>query len=172
MNELNINILFLAAAAAAIIKMIDGYKKGMVKEIISLVSMVVLSVVAALVAYGVSSYYDGKVFNVVLVGFLLILLLAAHHLLGLVFFSAKLIAKLPVVHFINKLLGLVFGAFEVVLLLWTLYAFVMMMDMGAIGQLILSYTEDSPVLLWIYRHNYLARWIEDFLEEFSFVPLI
>ncbi len=171
MNEVNINILFLAAAAAAVFKMIDGYKKGMVKEIISLISMIVLSVVAALAAYGVSSYHDGKVFNVIVVGVLLILLIMAHHMLGLVFFSAKLIARLPVVHFVNKLFGLVFGVFEIVLLLWTVYAFVMMMDMGAIGQLILSYTEDSPVLLWIYRNNYLAHWIEKFLEEFSFVPL-
>ena len=75
MNEVNINILFLAAAAAAVFKMIDGYKKGMVKEIISLISMIVLSVVAALAAYGVSSYHDGKVFNVIVVGVLLILLM-------------------------------------------------------------------------------------------------
>ena len=99
------------------------------------------------------------------------LIVAAHHLLGLVLFPAKLLSKLPVFHLLDKLLGVVFGAFEVVLVIWTLYAFIMMMNMGAIGQLILSYTEESSVLLWLYRHNYLAYGIELLLEQFSFVPL-
>ena len=48
----------------------------------------------------------------------------------------------------------------------------MMMDMGAIGQTILTYTEGNQVLTWLYQHNYLARWISVFLEEFDFVPLM
>lgn len=172
MNAFNLNIVLLAAILASLFKMVDGYKKGVVKEIISLVSMVVLCVVAALVAYGINSYHDGKVFNVAVVVVLLLLVLTAHHLLGLLFFSAKLFAKLPIIHFVNKLLGIVFGIFEIVLVLWTIYAFIMMMDMGTIGEYILKYTEESAVLTWIYQHNYLAHWIGHFLDEFDFVPLI
>ena len=150
MNEWNLNVMLIIAAIAVLIKMVDGYRKGMVKEVISLVSLVVLSVVAAL----------------------LILLLVAHHLLGLVFFSAKLAAKLPVVHFLDKLLGIVFGAFEVVLVLWTLYALMMMMDIGAIGEFIREQTQESQILKWIYDHNYLAKGIEGFLDRFRFIPLI
>ena len=163
MNEWNLNVMLIIAAIAILIKMVDGYRKGMVKEVISLVSLVVLSVVAALLAYGVNSYHDGKVFNVVAIAVLLILLLVAHHLLSLVFFSAKLATKLPVVHFLDKLLGIVFGAFEVVLVLWTLYALMMMMDIGVVGEFIRK---------WIYDHNYLAKGIEGFLDRFRFIPLI
>ena len=53
MNEWNLNVMLIIAAIAVLIKMVDGYRKGMVKEVISLVSLVVLSVVAALLAYGV-----------------------------------------------------------------------------------------------------------------------
>ena len=95
MNEWNLNVMLIIAAIAVLIKMVDGYRKGMVKEVISLVSLVVLSVVAALLAYGVNSYHDGKVFNVVAIAVLLILLLVAHHLLSLVFFSAKLTRSWP-----------------------------------------------------------------------------
>lgn len=171
MEGLNINLMLAAAAIAVLVKVVDGYKKGMVKEIISLISLVVLCIVAALAAYGVNSYHDGRVFNVVVIVILLGLLGTAHHLLGIVFFPAKLAVKLPVVHLLDKLLGAVFGVFEIVLLLWTIYSFVMMMDTGAAGRTILSYTEESRVLSWVYSHNYLARWIERFLEEFSFVPL-
>ena len=163
--RMEINILLVAAAAAAIIKMIDGYKKGMIKEIISLVSMVILCVVAALLANGVSSYHDGKIFNVIVMGALLAALGIVHHLLGLVFFSAKMLSKLPVVHFVDKLLGIVFGAFEIILVLWTIYTFIMMMDLGVIGQVVLAYTEESEILTWIYRHNYLAYGIERLRSE-------
>ena len=45
MNEWNLNVMLIIAAIAILIKMVDGYRKGMVKEVISLVSLVVLSVV-------------------------------------------------------------------------------------------------------------------------------
>lgn len=172
MDGLDINILLVIVVAAAVLKIIDGYRKGMVKEIISLISMIVLCVVAALIGYGVNNYHDGKIFNVIVSVILLCLLATVHHFLGVLFFSAKLVTKLPVVHFLDKLLGIVFGILEVVLLLWTIYAFAMMMNLGVIGQMILSYTEKSPILSWIYRHNYLAHWIERFLDEFRFVPLV
>ena len=168
---MDINIMLIVVIIAAIFKIADGYKKGMVKEIVSLISMIVLCGVVALIAGAVSSYHDGKVFNLIITVVMLALLGIVHHLLGVVFFSAKLVSKLPVIHFLDKLLGVVFGVFEVVLVLWTIYTFVMMMDLGAIGQMLLSYTEESSVLTWIYRHNYLAYGIEHLLSKFSFVPL-
>lgn len=164
--------MLVIVAVATFFKMVVGYRRGMVKELVSLVSLVVLCVVAALVAYGVNSYHDGRIFNAIVTVILLLLLITAHHLLSIVFFSAKLATKLPVVHFLDKLLGIVFGAAEVVLVLWTLYAFMMMMDIGSIRQAILKYTEESTVLTWIYEHNYLARCIEGFLDRFRFIPLL
>lgn len=171
MDGLNINLMLIIVVIAALCKVVDGYKKGMIKEIVSLISMVVLCIVAALVAYGVNSYHDGKGFNVAVVAVLLILVLSVHHLLGLVFFSAKLFSKLPIVHFVDKMLGIVFGIFEVVLVLWTIYAFIIMMDIGVAGQVILSYTNENTLLTWIYEHNCLVDWINNFLHEFDFVPL-
>lgn len=168
----DINLMLVVVALVAIVKAVDGYKKGMVKEVISLVSLVVLCIVAALAAYGISGYHDGKVFHVVAALILLTLVMTVHHLLSLVFFSAKLVSKLPVVRTLDKLSGIVFGVFEVVLVLWTLYIFTMMMNMGAIGRAILTYTEESALLTWLYQHNFLAQGIGAFLDEFDFMPLV
>lgn len=168
---MSINVLLIVVIAAAVFKMAGGYKKGMVKEIISLVSLIVLCAVAALVANGISNYHEGRFFNVAVVVILLAILGIAHHLLGLVFFSAKVISKLPVIHFLNKLLGAVFGVLEVVLFLWTIYTLIMMMELGAIGQVVLSFTEESEILTWLYRHNWLAYGIEHVIEEFQMIPL-
>ena len=43
MNEWNLNVMLIIAAIAVLIKMVDGYRKGMVKEVISLVSLVAVS---------------------------------------------------------------------------------------------------------------------------------
>lgn len=169
--DIGINIMVVIVALAALYKAVDGYKKGIVKEVVSLISMVVLCLTVALIANGVSSYLEGRFVSVAFIVILFTVLGIAHHFLKLVLFPAKLAAKLPIIHSVDKLLGFVFGAAEVVLLLWTLYTFIMMMDMGPVGQVILSYTEDSAVLSWLYQRNYLAYGIECLLDEFSFVPL-
>ena len=63
---MNINILLVIVIIAALVKVLDGYKKGMVKEIISLVSLTILCAVVALLAGGISNYHDGKLFNVII----------------------------------------------------------------------------------------------------------
>lgn len=170
-DESSFNYLLICLGVLAIINIINGFKRGMVKAIISLVSLVILCVVISLLAYGISSYNGGNIFHVVLTVILLTVLGLVHHLLSAVFFSAKLIAKLPVVHSLDKLLGIVFGLVETVLILWTLYTFVMMMDLGEIENMLVVWTEESSLLTWFYQHNYLAYGIARLLEEFSFIPL-
>lgn len=159
------NLLCVAAVILLIFNVVAGYKRGMVKQVISLVSLVVLCTVAVLVGNGLRSYQNKEFLNVAVAVLLLAALGIAHHLLGLVFFSAKLVAKLPIVHWLDKLLGIVFGALETVLLLWTLYTFVMMMDLGMVGQMIVSYTAENDILAWLYRHNYLAHLIEQYIPK-------
>lgn len=169
------NILLIVVAVAALCKLIDGYKKGMVKEIISLVSMVVLCLVAGLIALGAKNYMTGRVAGVVVAVFLLCLIGIAHHLLGIVFFSAKVIARLPVIHFADKLLGAVFGVFEVVLILWTIYAFIVMGNpgnMSIVADIISEYTRDSQILLWIYQHNLIVVGIEKMIGDSQQIPWI
>ena len=137
--------------------MVSGYKNGMVKEIISLVSLVILCAVVALIANGIGSYHSGRIFNLIIVIVLLAAIGILHHVLNVVFFSAKVISKLPVIRFANKLLGAVFGVLEVVLLLWTVYVLITIMEAGVAGEVILSFTEESRILSWIFRNNWLRN---------------
>lgn len=168
-----INLMLIIVVLAVVLKMVDGYKKGMVKEIISFLSLIILCIVGALVAVGVNSCIEGngKIFNVFVMVLLLSLVGIAHHLLGLVCFPFEMVAELPGISVLNKLLGIVAGACEVILILWTVYTFVMMMDIGPIGQMIRDYTVDSKILSWFYQNNLLAYGIEIMMQKFSFVPL-
>lgn len=164
---MGINIFVIIMLALLLIKIWDGYRKGMVKEIISFISLIFLCLVAALVGNGLSSYSDGKFLNVAVVTVLLALLCIAHHLINVVVFPAKLLAKLPVVHSLDKILGVVVGILETVLILWTIYTFVMMMDLGMVGEFIVQCTAENQVLTWLYRNNQLAGWLQILSAELS-----
>ena len=95
---MNLNLLLVIMAVVLICMVMDGYKKGMVKSLISLISLLITCVVLFLIGNGLSSYFDGKIFNVILTILLLAAIGLVHHLLNIVFFSAKMIVKLPIVH--------------------------------------------------------------------------
>ena len=157
---MEINVLLVIVVAFMFLKMYDGYNKGMVKEIISFVSLIFLCLVAVLIGNGLHSYYDGKVLNVVVMVLLLAVLGIAHHLINVVVLPAKLLAKLPIVKSLDQILGIVVGIAETVLILWTIYTFSMIMDLGGLGEYILQSTADSKILSWLYEYNQLAGWIQ------------
>ena len=153
---MELNLLFLIVLLFLIYKIADGYKKGMVKEIISLVSLVVMCVVVLLVGSALSNYFEQEFSGMAISIILLILLGVAHHLLGVVFFSAKMIVKLPLISLADKLLGVVVGVAEIILILWTIYAFILLYGCGEIGQWILVNTHGSQILTFIYENNWLT----------------
>lgn len=157
------NIMLIVVAVFTLIKIVDGYKKGMVKEIISLVTLILMGMTVVLISRGLHSYMEKEILGVVIAVVLLALLGIVHHLLGVVFFSAKMIAKLPVVHWANKVLGAVFGALEVILILQIIYVFIMYFGLGMIGQQILEYTRESVVLTKIYHFNVVAKLVENLM---------
>ena len=159
------NILSIVVLIVLLWKITQGYKRGMVKEIISFVSLIILCIVAALIVNGMQSYMEKQFVGVVIAVLLLCVVGIVHHLLGVVFFSAKLISKLPVIHWADKLLGMVAGVLETVLILWTVYLFIMKSGLGMLGQQILVYTQENPILSWLYRYNFLAMWVEEILSK-------
>ncbi|MBQ7775833.1 MAG: CvpA family protein [Lachnospiraceae bacterium] len=161
------NLMVIIVLLLIVFKIADGYKKGMVKEIISFVSLIVMCVVVVLISAGLHSFMEKQVLGVIIAILLLGLLGIAHHLLGVIFFSAKVISKLPIIHWVDKLLGMVVGALEVVLILWTLYTFIMYFGLGAIGGMILEYTKQSGLLTTVYEYNLLAPIVESVLSEIA-----
>lgn len=167
---MNLNFLLIIFVVVLLLKLRGGYKRGMVKEVILLVSLLISGIAAALIANGLKSYNQGQVFHVAVMVILLSLLGLVHLLLKPIFLSAKLISKIPIVSWLDKLLGMVVGLAETVLLLWILYFFVMIMEMGSISEQILQYTKDNQLLRWFFDHNYLALLLEKIGQNVQFLP--
>ena len=160
------NLLLIIAAVVLIANIIEGSRNGLVRQLIGFVSVIIMGVVAALILNGLESYTAGRTLSLILSIVLLCAIGLVRHLLSVVFVPAKLISRLPIVSWLDKLLGILFGILETVLILWIIYTFVMMTEMGMIGEQIVEYTRQSRVLTWLYQHNYLAYLIETYVLEF------
>ena len=165
------NLMLIAAALFALFKVVDGYKKGMIKEVVSLVTLILMGIMVVLISKGLHSYMKKEVVGVIIAVVLMALLGVVHHLLNVVFFSAKMISKLPVISWINKVLGAVFGVLEVILTLQIIYVFIMYFGLGMIGQQILEYTRESIVLTKIYQYNVVAKLVENLMNQLPALPL-
>ena len=168
---MNLNLLLIIVLIVMICSMVDWYKKGMVRSLITFISLIITCVVVVLLGNAINYYFDGNIINVIILVFMLCLIGIVRHLLGVVFFSAKVISKLPIVHWLDKLLGIVVGILETVLILWTIYTTIMFMDLGIVGQQILDLTQESQFLSWLYQNNYLAYLVERISSEITFLPL-
>lgn len=158
------NIILLIVIIFFIIKMIDGYKKGMVKELISLVTLCLVGIVVLIVAAGLHFVKESEIAGVLVTFVLLALVVIVHYLLRVVFFSAKILTKLPVISFGNQLLGMVVGVLEVILFMWILYTLIFYFDLGMIGDLIIEGSKDSLILSIIHDTNLLQPIAESLIE--------
>jgi uncharacterized membrane protein required for colicin V production len=158
------NLVFILFLVLFIVKIAQGFKRGLVKEIIALITLLVLCVIAGLIGYGLRSYVQENYLGLVITVVLFVAVFIAHHLLGLVLFPLKLFSRLPVIHTLDRLLGVVFGIVETVLLIWLVYTLTMEGYLGVNGTLIVEQTAENPILTWIYEHNYLAMIVEKFSQ--------
>lgn len=100
----------------------------------------------------VASYMACLIINAL--AFLLVLLLA-FIILKIIETSLDLISKLPVLHGINTLGGLAFGAVHGLILLWILCIAITVFSWTGPGVWICGQISRNPLLSWFYDHNYL-----------------
>ncbi|MCR5256264.1 MAG: CvpA family protein [Acetatifactor sp.] len=149
-------IVFLAFTAYCVY---NGYKRGMVKALVSFIGMIVLGIVIVLGIGLFNSYVTHDFFRIILLLIVLIILVLAHLFIKMVLFPAKLLTHLPVAHGVNKVMGVVFGILEALVILWLIYAVIVLLGVDAAwGQWIISSTKENVVLNWLYERNYLLEW--------------
>ncbi len=93
-------------------RMAVGFKKGMVQELVSLIAMVVAGVCAVLILGVIGSYLDREIAQVVKMVAVLLVICLVYRLVNVLFTSLQLIAKLPIIKGLDKIMGLVVGFAE------------------------------------------------------------
>ena len=113
---MDMDIYFYLAVAAIVViiiwRMVSGFRKGMVQEILSLIAMAVAGFCAYLLLGAIGSYLNKEIGRLIQIIILLLIVCAVYKLANLIFTSIRLVSKLPVIRSADKLLGAVFGILE------------------------------------------------------------
>ncbi len=104
-------------------RIVSGFRKGLVQEIISLIAMVVAGFCVVLIIGAIGSYIDKEISKVIEMTVVLFAVCAVYRLVHVLFTSLELIAKLPVIKGVDKLMGAAIGLVEAGLIVGALVYF-------------------------------------------------
>jgi len=151
---MEINITLIVVILLAVYLMSRGYRKGLTKEISGLVALAVAFFVLALVYMLYSSFQAGEVTNVVYSVIFLILSGAVYGVVKFFLNSAKMLSHLPVVHFLDKVLGIAAGAIKTILIVWLFFMFCLENNVGALTEYVRADVANSTILKLICQYNF------------------
>lgn len=121
-----VQMYYIALIIIAIIfiwRITAGFRKGMIQEIISLIAMVIAGVCVILILGAAGSYLNQEIGKTIQMVAVLAVVCLIYRLVHVLFTSLELISKLPIIKSVDKLLGVVVGLAEAVLIVGFLVYF-------------------------------------------------
>lgn len=105
-------------------------------------------------------YICERLANIILnaLGFVATLLLAAVGM-AILCYVLNVISNLPVLHQINTVAGVAFGALEGIVVLWIVFIVITMLGSTGFGQTCMAMITESKVLSFLYDSNVLSRFL-------------
>lgn len=159
---MSINILWIIVVAFLLVGAITGFKRGLVEGIMRLVTSLLGIVVLVVLAKGIGNFLQGSYMNVLMALILLAVIRIFHRVGKLILDSCKLVSKLPVIHSLDKIAGMLLGIIEVLVFVWLVFLFVGVMNPLGLQDLFMDQVNESIFLSIIYKTNVLIRLLQYF----------
>ena len=156
MDILSWNWALILIGVVVFINIINGYKKGLVKELVNCISLLVLSLFVVLLSSVVKSYTDRQFLQMITMIIMVLIVSIGHKVIKIALDGMQILASLPVISWVDKVAGAVFGIVETVLLVWFGLCLIGLFDLGQIGEYINMYIGNSGLLTYLYENNLLA----------------
>ena len=164
---MSINILMVIVVAFILSGAITGFKRGLVESVMRLVTTVLGIIVLAVLIDGVENFLE-KSYVKVAIALVLLLLLNIFHKIGkLILDSCKLVSKLPVVNSVDKIAGIVFGAVEVICVIWIIFLLINAMDPFGMREWMMNQITENTFLTMLYRKNGLLILLQYVVSQVS-----
>ena len=153
---MSINILWIVVVVSMLIGAIKGFKRGLVESVMRLLTSLLGIVVLVVLAKGIGNFLQKSYVNVLMALILLMILNIFHKIGKLILDSCKLVSRLPVIHSLDKIAGILIGLAEVVVFIWLVFIFVGVMNPLGIQDWIVEQVNESVFLSILYRTNGLV----------------
>lgn len=157
---MSINILWMIVVVSIVIGTITGFKRGFVESTMRLVTSLLGIVVLVVLAKGIGNFLKGSYLNVLMALILLAVLRIFHRVGKLILDSCKLVSKLPMVHSLDKIAGMVLGLAEAVVFIWLAFILLGVMNPFGIREMVMAQVYESSLLTFLYRTNGLILFLK------------
>ena len=108
-------IALIVIAIIFIWRIVTAVRRGIVQEVVSLIAMAVAGFCVVLIFGAVSSYFHREIGKMIQMIIILLVVCVVYRLVHILFTSLELISKLPIIRWLDKLLGAVAGLAEAAL---------------------------------------------------------
>lgn len=159
---MSINILWIIVIVFMIIGAVTGFKRGLAEGVMRLITSLLGIVVLVVLAKGIGNFIQGSYVNVLMALILLAVLRIFHRIGKLILDSCKLVSKLPVIHSLDKIAGMLLGLVEVVFFIWLIFIFVEIKNPFGIQDWVNTQVNESALLTILYRVNGLILLLKCF----------
>ena len=166
------NILLIILALIMIWRIVVGAKRGMVKELFGFINLIFVSVVLTLAFMAYQGYKTGELLSLVPMVLAIVALSIVYALIKLIFSPAKLVAKLPLVKSIDKVLGIVIGAIEVVVAYWVLCCILKYTNIIPLEAFVSPYINGNTVLANLCQNNLLDNLLQMAINKIAEINVL
>lgn len=151
------NLTLVIVLIVMLYMMVTGYQKGLTKQISGIAALAAAFVMLALVIMLVSSFQNREVTNTV---YSVILLAVFGMVYGIVKFllrSIKLMSNLPILHFLDQVLGIAAGLVKWILVVWIFFLLCENNYLGGITEYVRVDISNSTILKLLYQFNFFIN---------------
>lgn len=153
------NLLVVIFIILMIFKIYRGFKNGFAKEVNGLVSLFMALIVLSIALLLLAGIIEKNAKIIVVSTVMLIVVSFIHRLVNMLMKSIETISKLPLINLVNMLLGAAAGALKILVVFWIIYVIIGNFPTGKLGEQMMTWTEQSAIMINVYNKNYIAHWI-------------
>ena len=118
---MDINIVWIIAVLLLAAGAVKGFRKGLVEGVVRITSYMIGIIVLIVLVKGIGSFIQGSILNVLMALILLVVIRLLHRIIKLLLDSCRLVSRLPVVKWLDRLGGTLLGIAQMVCLIWALF---------------------------------------------------
>ena len=153
---------FLFVVILLVVKLLLGYKRGLVKELCGIVSTIFAAAIVLLIAFAMRQHFNEERLIFITTLVLIFLLIVLYKVVNTFLTGLKIFSKVPGLNLVDKILGPVLGFIETILIVWAVFCLALIMDMGAFENLIMLSVRNNIVMEKLFVYNYMFGIIQQF----------
>ena len=165
-RDLSMNIAFIIVAAALAVGAIWGWKRGLIEGIVRMISGILGIIVLLVIAQGIYKYTKGNMVSIVITILILVIIGFIQKFVKFITNTFKLVRALPIGKLADRIAGAVFGAVEVLCIVWVVFILIGSFDLFGLKQWLLVQVAQSRLLQMVYDANYLVVFLQWIFAQF------